>query len=332
MRTFIIAEAGVNHNGCIDRALRMVEAAANAGVDAIKFQTFIAEEEISEYAPKAEYQLDGTSPDESQLDMVRALELTRDHHLQLIECCGKYSIEFISSPFDLKSINLLRSLELDHIKIASGEITNLPLLREIARCPMSIIMSTGMAHLDEISAALDVLYSEGVNKSRITILHCNTEYPTPMCDVNLNVLTTLNRSLGLPVGYSDHTLGVEVPIAAVALGAQVIEKHFTLDRTLPGPDHKASATVSELQDMVSAIRNIEIALGSSTKQPTPSEQKNIAIARKSLVARKPIKTGEAFSSDNLTAKRPGTGVSPMEWDRYLGTPSPRSYLADELID
>jgi len=332
MSTFIIAEAGVNHNGSIKQALKMVKIAADSRADAVKFQSFIAQEEISKFAPKAKYQLKSTDTHESQLEMVEKLELNKDDHLVLIESCKQYNIEFMSSPFDLKSINMLQELNVNRLKIPSGEITNLPYMRQISRMGKPVIMSTGMATLEEVWAALNVLVKAGTKKDQVTVLHCNTEYPTPMKDVNLKAMLTLGDELRVAVGYSDHTLGIEIPVAAVALGATVIEKHFTLDRTLPGPDHAASLEPQELKAMVTAIRNIEKAMGDEVKKPSPSEIKNIPIARKSIVAKNPIKKGERFSDDNLTVKRPGTGISPMEWDSVIGSKADRSYHIDELIE
>ena len=328
---FIIAEAGVNHNGKINVALKQVDAAVAAGADAVKFQTFIPGKVISRFAEKAEYQKLTTDKEETQLDMSRRLELDKDEHEQLLQHCNSKNIEFLSSPFDNESIDFLVSLGLKRIKVPSGEITNLPYLRKIGKSGKSLIVSTGMANLKEIDTALNILEMAGTSRKQITVLHCNTEYPTPMIDVNLRAMFTIQNELGVQVGYSDHTLGIEVPIAAVALGATVIEKHFTLDRTLPGPDHRASLEPDELKAMVRAIRNIEKAMGDGVKNPSPSETKNIPIARKSIVAKKPIKKGERFSENNLTVKRPGSGISPMEWDDYIGKHSGKEYQADDLI-
>jgi len=329
--TTIIAEAGVNHNGSIDTSKIMIDAATKAGVDIVKFQTFKAEELVTQSADKAKYQKKNTNERETQFDMIKKLELDKEAHLELIAYCKQKSIKFLSSPFDHKSIDLLADLDISLYKIPSGEITNLPYLRHIGRMGNPIIMSTGMATLEEVRAAMDVLLEAGVNKDDLTMLHCNTEYPTPMGDVNLRAMLTIRDELGVQVGYSDHTLGIEVPIAAVALGATIIEKHFTLDRTMPGPDHAASLEPEELKAMVATIRNIEKALGDGVKKPSPSETKNIPIARKSIIAKKPIKKGEAFSEDSLTVKRPGTGISPMEWDNVVGKTATHDYEMDEVI-
>lgn len=331
MTTYIIAEAGVNHNGSLAMAKQLIDVASDAGADAVKFQTFKANKLVSKSAQKADYQKQTTDADESQHAMIKKLELDRAAHLELIAYCKTRSIEFLSTPFDDDSIELLDELGLATFKIPSGEITNVPYLRHIGSLNKRIILSTGMANLGEIEAAIQVLTQAGTQRENIDILHANTEYPTPMRDVNLKAMQTLGQAFNLPYGYSDHTNGIEVPIAAVALGASVIEKHFTLDRSLPGPDHKASLEPDELSAMVSAIRNIEIALGSPVKQPSPSEAKNKAIARKSLVASTAIKQGDIFSENNLTVKRPGTGISPLRWDEIMGTAAPRDYQEDELI-
>jgi len=330
-RTFIIAEAGVNHNGSLDIALQMVDVAAAAGADAVKFQTFKAEKVIAVHAPKANYQKETTDSGESQLEMVRKLELDETAHIRLVTRCQEKGIQFLSTPFDLDSIDLLVRLGLNIFKIPSGEITNLPYLRKLGALNKQIILSTGMANLGEIEDALGVLTDSGTPLENITVLHCNTEYPTPFEDVNLRAMQTIGHAFGVTTGYSDHTPGIEVAIAAVALGAVVIEKHFTLDRNLPGPDHKASLEPDELKAMVLAIRNIEKALGNGIKRPSPSEAKNKTIARKSLVANQPIKIGERFSADNITAKRPGAGISPMRWDEVLGQVSQKDYEKDDLI-
>ena len=331
MRTLIIAEAGVNHNGDVARARALVAEAAAAGADLVKFQSFVTGKSISPQAPKADYQLGSTDPGESQFEMVQKLELSvADHHMLLAEC-RQHGIGFFSTAFDTDSFELLLTLGLDRVKVPSGEITNLPFLRYIASPGLPVILSTGMCNLGDIEAAIEVLEAAGLRRDQITVLHCNTEYPTPMPDVNLRAMANLGLALGVDVGYSDHTQGIEVAIAAVALGARVIEKHFTLDRNLPGPDHQASLEPHELKAMVSAIRNIEQALGDGIKRPTPSEFKNRAIARKSLVAARPIVAGELFSADNLTAKRPGTGVSPMRWDEVIGRPAPRAFVVNDLI-
>lgn len=329
--TYIIAEAGVNHNGSLAMAKQLVDVACEAGANAVKFQTFKADSLVSKSAQKADYQKQTTNAEETQHEMIKKLELDRMAHIELIAYCKAKSIEFLSTPFDHDSIELLHELGLTTFKIPSGEITNLPYLRHIGSLSKQVILSTGMANLGEIEAALQVLTRAGTQRENIRILHANTEYPTPMQDVNLKAMQTLGQAFDLPYGYSDHTNGIEVPIAAVALGATVIEKHFTLDKTLPGPDHKASLKPDELVAMVSAIRNIELALGSPVKQPSPSESKNKAIARKSLVAKTPIRQGEAFTEANLTVKRPGTGISPLRWDEIIGTKAKRDYNEDELI-
>lgn len=330
-KTLIIAEAGVNHNGNIDMAKRLIEAAAEAGVDYVKFQTFKSEKLVSRHATKADYQKANTGGEDSQLKMLQQLELSRDDHFLLIEHCKKCGIKFLSTAFDLESIEFLHSLNLDLWKIPSGEITNLPYLRSIAQKGGRVIMSTGMCDLSDIEAALKALISNGTPKENITLLHCNTEYPTPWNDVNLRAMHDIAKRFNVPVGYSDHTRGIEVPIAAVALGATVIEKHFTLDNNLPGPDHKASLEPHQLKAMVDAIRHIECALGSGTKQVSESERKNMAIARKSIVAATEIKKGELFTPQNITVKRPGGGISPMKWDEVIGTTASHDYLPDEMI-
>jgi N,N'-diacetyllegionaminate synthase len=331
-KTLIIAEAGVNHNGDLELAKQIVKAAANAGADLVKFQTFAAERLAIDSAPKADYQNQTTDQKQSQFAMLRQLELTAEMHEQLIVYCSKQGIGFFSTGFDLQSVDYLASLGADRFKIPSGEITNLPYLRHVGAFGKPLILSTGMATLGEIEAALDACEIAGTPRSRVTVLHCNTEYPTPMSDVNLRAMCSIRDAFGVAVGYSDHTLGIEVPIAAVALGATVIEKHLTLDRNLPGPDHKASLEPDEFAAMVRAIRNIEQAMGDGTKRPSPSESKNKSIARKSLVAARSIKAGERFTPENLTAKRPGTGVSPMRWDEVMGRTATRNYGADEMIE
>jgi N,N'-diacetyllegionaminate synthase len=331
-KTLIIAEAGVNHNGDLALARQLVDVAADAGADLVKFQTFTADSVVAIHARKADYQVQTTSAGESQHAMLRRLELTREMHETLIAHCQAKSIGFFSTGFDPESIDLLAELGLDRFKIPSGEITNLPYLRHVGRYGKPVILSTGMATLGEIEAALDVLERAGTPHNRITVLHCNTEYPTPMADVNLRAMLAIRDAFGVAVGYSDHTAGIEVAIAAVALGATVIEKHFTLDRNLPGPDHKASLEPDELKAMVAAIRNIEQALGDGIKRPSPSEAKNMPIARKSLVAACAIRAGECFSETNLAVKRPGTGLSPMRWDEVLGRKAPRDFAPDELIE
>ncbi|MBU4464198.1 MAG: N-acetylneuraminate synthase [Proteobacteria bacterium] len=332
-KTFIIAEAGVNHNGNLDMALQMVDAAVAAGADAVKFQTFKAEKMIASGAPKAGYQMEATGLDESQLEMVKKLELDEAAHKTLLNHCQEKNIQFLSTPFDLESIDLLNELGLDIFKIPSGEITNLPYLRKIGALKKEIILSTGMADLGEIKDALGVLTGAGTRLEKITVLHCNTAYPTPFEDVNLRAMLTIKATFpSIQVGYSDHTPGIEIPIAAVAMGAAVIEKHFTLDKNMEGPDHRASLEPDELKDMVKAIRNIETALGNGIKKPSPSELKNKPIARKSIVAAQAIAAGEKFTNDKLTAKRPGTGISPMRWDETIGKKSSRNFKADDLIE
>ncbi|MFO8049184.1 MAG: N-acetylneuraminate synthase [Desulfosudaceae bacterium] len=330
---FIIAEAGVNHNGDPELARKLAEAAAEAGADAVKFQTFTADNLVSKKAPKAEYQNRSTSPEESQYEMIRGLELSRETHEELISYCREKDIEFLSTPFDLKSIDLLDYLGLQTFKVGSGEITNLPYLRKIGGLQKQVILSSGMSDLGEIEDALQVLEEAGTKRDKITVLHCNTEYPTPMQDVNLRAMQTIAAAFpGIRVGYSDHTQGIEVPIAAAALGATVIEKHFTLDKDLEGPDHRASLEPDELTKMVKAIRNIEDAMGSGIKAPSPSELKNKAVARKSIVAARTIQKGELFREENLTVKRPGTGISPMRWEEVLGRPAAQEFAPDDLIN
>lgn len=330
--TLIIAEAGVNHNGCLEMAMRLVEKAAEAGVDYVKFQTFKSEKLVSRHATKAEYQKANTDGDDSQLKMLRQLELSPDDHFRLIEHCNHCGVKFLSTAFDLDSIEFLDSLNLDLWKIPSGEITNLPYLRRIAQKQSRVIMSTGMCEPLDIEAALNVLTTNGTSLGNITLLHCNTEYPTPWSDVNLRAMHDIACRFNVPVGYSDHTQGIEVPIAAVALGATVIEKHFTLDNNLPGPDHKASLEPQQLKEMVKAIRHIELSLGNGVKQISESERKNISIARKSIVAARIIKKGELLTEENLTVKRPGGGISPMKWDEVIGTYATKDYAHDQLIE
>ena len=330
-KVFIIAEAGVNHNGSSDIAKELIDAAVKAGADAVKFQTFKAANLVSKTAQKADYQKQTTDVEESQFEMIQKLELDVDTHKELISYCKHKNILFLSTPFDHESIELLHKLGLEVFKIPSGEITNLPYLRHIGSLNKRVILSTGMANLGEIEAAINVIMQAGSNRKNITILHANTEYPTPMEDVNLKAMVTIGNAFNTNYGYSDHTLGIEVPIAAVALGASIIEKHFTLDKNMPGPDHKASLEPHELIFMIQAIRNIEQALGSTVKQPSPSETKNKSIARKSLVAKTSIKKGEFFTEENLTIKRPGTGISPMRWDEVIGTKAVNNYQEDDLI-
>lgn len=331
-RTLIIAEAGVNHNGDLDLARQLVDAAVAAGADIVKFQTFNANRQVTRTAKKADYQAQATDSKESQHEMLRRLELSDEMHKELIAHCAARNIGFFSTGFDVESVDLLISLGQDCFKIPSGEITNLPYLRHIGRLGKAVILSTGMATLGEIEAAIDVLEQAGTPRANITVLHCTTEYPTPMAEVNLRAMQSIHAAFGVAVGYSDHTPGIEVAIAAVALGASVIEKHFTLDRNLPGPDHKASLEPEDLKAMVAAIRNIEIALGDGIKRLTPSEARNKPVVRKSLVASQTIKAGEVFSAQNIATKRPGTGISPMHWDGVMGRTAPRDFETDELIE
>lgn len=331
LRTLIIAEAGVNHNGDLSLAKQLVDAAAETGADLVKFQTFSADRLVTEDAPKAEYQTQSMNNAQSQFFMLKELELTSKMHQDLIARCRSKNIDFFSTGFDIESLNYLASLGFDRFKIPSGEITNLPYLRHVGAFSKSVLLSTGMATLGEIEAALDVLEIAGTPRSRITVLHCNTEYPTPMLDVNLHAISRIRDAFGVQVGYSDHTAGIEVPIAAVALGATVIEKHLTLDHNLPGPDHKASLEPDEFAAMVSAIRNIEQAKGDGIKRQSSSEAKNKPIVRKSLVAAKPILAGERFTAENVTTKRPGIGINPMRWDEVMGRFAVRDFAVDELI-
>jgi len=332
MSVFIIAEAGVNHNGSVELAKKLIDVAVAAGVDAVKFQTFKASNLVSINAKKADYQkANMTDNEDSQYAMLKKLELDVDTHHELISYCKARDILFLSTPFDHDSIKLLDELGLEIFKIPSGEITNLPYLREIGSLGKEIILSTGMADIGEIEDALDVLKAAGTPKEKITVLHANTMYPTPMEDVNLRAMVTIGQTFDVAYGYSDHTLGIEVDIAAVAMGASCIEKHFTLDKTMEGPDHKASLEPEELKAMVAGIRNIEKALGSTVKKPTPSEIPNMAIGRKSIISTKNIKTGELLTVDNIAIKRPGTGMSPMRWDDVLGMVAVRDYDVDELI-
>ena len=330
-RTLVIAEAGVNHNGDLQLAKQLVDAAAAAGADVVKFQTFQANQLATEHAEQAAYQQQALGQTESQLTMLQQLELKPQQHGLLIEHCQRRGIEFLSTAFDPPSIQLLASLQLKRWKVPSGEITNLPYLRKIGAMGQPVILSTGMANLGEIEAALAVLEQAGTPRSQVTVLHCTTEYPAPPEEVNLRAMQTIAQAFGVAVGYSDHTEGITVPIAAVAMGATVIEKHLTLDRNLPGPDHKASLQTDDFAAMVCGIRTIEQALGDGIKRPTPCEQANLPVVRKSLVAARPIRAGELFSEANLTAKRPGTGISPMQWDGWIGRPASRDFAADELI-
>lgn len=329
-KTFIIAEAGDNHNGDFDTAIKLVDAAVEAGADCVKFQTFITENVISKFAEKADYQKENTGSNESQFDMVKKLELSFEQFRAIKQYCEKRGILFLSTPFDLDSISFLEEINIPFWKIPSGEITNLPYLEKIARTGKKIILSTGMSTMDEIKNAIEILKKNG--SGEITLLHCNTEYPTPFKDVNLLAMKTLQETFQVNVGYSDHTQGIEIPIAAVAMGATVIEKHFTLDKNMEGPDHKASLEPNELKQMVVSIRNIEQAVGNGIKQPSPSEKKNIDIARKSIVAKCDIKKGEVLSEDNLYIKRPGNGISPMRWYDIIGTKAVRDFKEDELIE
>ena len=331
-KTIIIAEAGVNHTGDYNRAVEMVYAAKAAGADYVKFQTAVPELVISSVAPKAEYQKETTGEGESQLEMCRKIHLKLDDYAPLAQLCREVGIGFMSTPFDLVSIDCLAPLGMDYWKIPSGEITNLPYLRKIARKGGKVILSTGMCELEEVEAAMRVLTDNGLQRSDISLLHCNTQYPTPMRDVNLRAMDALRTLNPGAVGYSDHTQGIEVPVAAVAMGAQIIEKHFTLDKNLPGPDHKASLEPAELAAMVSAIRNIEQAIGSGQKHVSESERPNIEVARKSIVAARDIKAGELLTEENITVKRPGNGVSPMLWDSVIGTKAIRDFKADHLIE
>ena len=330
-KVFIIAEAGVNHNGSVDLAKKLIDSASISGADAVKFQSFKAENLVLKNTQKADYQKQTTDASESQFDMIKKLELDMEVHKQLKAYCKVKKIIFLSTPFDHESIDLLCELKMQIFKIASGEITNLPYLRHIGSLGKQVILSTGMSNLKEVGYALNVLINAGTSKEKITVLHANTMYPTPMEDVNLHAMLTIQKEFGVKVGYSDHTLGIEVDIAAVAMGAKCIEKHFTLDKTMDGPDHKASLEPEELKAMVSAIRNIEKALGGSEKKPSPSETINIEAARKSIVTKTKINKGDVLNENNLCVKRPGSGVSPTKWDEVIGTISLRDYKADELI-
>lgn len=326
----IIAEAGVNHNGSFELAKKMVDAAKEAGVDYVKFQTFNPQKLVSKYAEKAEYQKKTTGSDETQLQMLQKLTLAEGNFLSLRDYCREVGVGFISTPFDLDSIAFLETFDMDFWKVPSGEITNLPYLEAIARTKRKVVMSTGMCDMNEIQDAMEALETNGT--SEITLLHCNTQYPTPYEHVNLSAMNTIRDTLHKEVGYSDHTQGIEVPIAAVAMGATVIEKHFTLDKNMDGPDHKASLNPIELKQMVMAIRNIEQAIGNGLKEPSSSEMANKAVARKSIVASRDIKQGEVFSEENLTTKRPGTGISPMKWYEVIGKVATRDFSEDEIIE
>jgi N,N'-diacetyllegionaminate synthase len=330
MSVFIIAEAGVNHNGSLELAKKMVDSAKDAGADCIKFQTFVAKNIASKNTNKAEYQKRETNSEESQLEMLKKLELSFDEFVELNEYCKFKKIEFLSTGFDLDSIDFLNSLNMKIWKVPSGDITNLSYLMKIAKFNEPVILSTGMSTMEEIREALHVLKENGAGE--ITVLHCTTEYPTPFNDVNLTAMTTIHNVFGVPTGYSDHTRGIEIPIAAVAMGAKVIEKHFTLDRNMEGPDHKASLEPEELKEMVHAIRNVEKAIGSGEKKPVESEKKNLSVARKSIIANCSIKKGEIFTEENLTVKRPGNGISPMKWFEVIGQKATRDFEEDELIE
>lgn len=330
-KVLIIAEAGVNHNGDIDKAYRLIDAAKEAGADLVKFQTFKSDSIASSQAKKAEYQVKNTNDDGSQLEMLKKLELSYEDHAKLIEYCKKAEIGFFSTAFDLESLDYLNGLGFERFKIPSGEITNFPYLKKVGGYKKEVILSTGMASLGEIEEALNVLTVSGTPKDKITVLHCTTSYPTEFSDVNLEAMNTIKNAFGVHVGYSDHTLGISVPLAAVALGATVVEKHFTLDRNLPGPDHISSLEPTELIAMVKGIREVEAALGSKVKTPTPIELENRKTIRKSIVAKCDIESGDLFSEENITVKRPGTGASPMNWDEFIGKPSPKSFKKDEPV-
>lgn len=331
MSVFIIAEAGVNHNGSIELAKRLIDIASSSGADAIKFQSFKAKNLLTKLAKKANYQIENTNKQESQYDMIKKLELDFNAHKELISYCKKKKIIFLSSPFDTESIELLNDLNLEIFKIPSGEITNYPYLKKIGELNKKIILSTGMSKISEIQEALTVLINSGSKKENITVLHANTEYPTPMKDVNLRAMVLIGKKLDIEFGYSDHTLGIEVAIAAVSLGAKCIEKHFTSDTQLEGPDHKASLDPNQLKAMISSIRNVELALGEDIKRPSESEMKNIQIVRKSIVAKTQIKKGDILTEKNITTKRPGSGLSPMRWEELIGTTAEKDYMEDDFI-
>lgn len=331
-KTIIIAEAGVNHNGSLDLALKLVDAAADAGADYVKFQTFRAAELVTQSAAKADYQIKASGNAESQFEMLLRLELTEKMHHELIAHCNKRNIGFLSTGFDIESVNFLVKVGQKLFKVPSGEITNLPYLQHIGKLGLPIILSTGMATLGDIEAAIDIFEKAGTSRSKITVLHCTTEYPAPIEGVNLRAMQSIGLAFGVDIGYSDHTNGIEVPIAAVALGAKIIEKHFTLDRKLPGPDHQASLEPSELNAMVAAIRNVEIALGDGVKRLSSGEALNKRVVRKSLVAKKAIKVGEIFTHENVDAKRPGTGISPMRLNEVIGRTALRAYVVDEQVE
>lgn len=328
---YIIAEAGVNHNGDLNLAKKLISVAAKSGANAVKFQTFKTESLVSKIASKADYQKNNTNATETQYEMIKKLELSENDHYQLIDHSKRNNIQFLSSPFDLESIDFLNKIGLEIFKIPSGEINNLPYLRKIGKLKKKVVLSTGMSTLPEIEFALNVLTNSGTKKDSITVLHCNTEYPTPFNDVNLNAMITIRDTFKVKIGYSDHTPGIEIPIAAVALGAKVIEKHFTISKQLDGPDHKASIEPDELTAMIQSIRNVEKALGNGIKQPSESEKKNINIARKSIVAAKPIKEGETFTENNITVKRPGNGINPSQWDEIIGKKAKKNFDPEDFI-
>lgn len=330
-KVLVIAEAGVNHNGSLENAIKLIDVAADAGADIVKFQTFKAKHLATASAPMAAYQQTNLGAKDSQQNMLQKLELKYEHHEVLVEHCRKRNIRFLSTAFDFESLDFLKTLKMGLWKIPSGEITNLPYLEKLARTKDPIIISTGMSELSEVRAAIEALLKNGTQKDELTVLHCNTDYPTKMEDVNLRAMQGMGAEFGIKFGYSDHTLGIEIPVAAVALGATVIEKHFTLDRKMEGPDHAASLEPRELKDMVTAIRNIEKALGRSEKQPSKSELINRAVARKSIVAARNIRSGETLTVDNITTSRPGTGISPMKWYEVLGTQAKKEYQPGELI-
>ena len=329
---FVIAEVGVNHNGSAEMALELVDAAVAAGADAVKFQTFRAHLLAAADAPQAAYQQAASGTTGGQLEMLRALELSADTHRRLAAHCRERGIEFLSSPFDAESIELLATLGLERLKVPSGELLDVPYLRRVAALGLPLIVSTGMATLSEVGAALAVLEAAGCPRERVTVLHCSTEYPTPAADVNLRAMVTMREALGVAVGYSDHTDGITVAVAAAALGAEIIEKHLTLDRSLPGPDHRASLEPQVFGEMVVALRAVELALGDGVKRPTAAELGNVAAARKSIVAARDIAAGETLTTDNLTVKRPGTGMSPLRWDDVVGIVATRSYGPDDAIE
>lgn len=332
MSVLIIAEAGVNHNGDIGMARELVDAAVEAGADLVKFQTFRADRLVTASARKAAYQMVTTAADESQHEMIRRLELTEEMHNELIAHCSRHKIEFFSTAFDLESLDYLMGLGMSRIKVPSGEITNLPYLRKVGGFGKEVILSTGMSNLGEIEAAINTLEKAGTSREQVVVLHCNTEYPVPMPEVNLRAMRSIGEAFGVKVGFSDHTEGIEISIAAVALGATVIEKHFTLDRNLPGPDHRASIEPDELGRMIRSIRNVELAMGDGIKRPSVSEERNRPVVRKSLVASRHIVKGEVFSDENIAVKRPGVGISPARFDEVLGRIAARDFAPDEMIE